>query len=31
MSMDDARSSGLAMGDANMSDTTSDDQELAFG
>ncbi|KAG1360964.1 26S proteasome non-ATPase regulatory subunit 4 [Cocos nucifera] len=30
MSMDDTRSSGLAMGDANMSDTTSDDQELAF-
>ncbi|XP_038973941.1 26S proteasome non-ATPase regulatory subunit 4 homolog isoform X2 [Phoenix dactylifera] len=30
MSMDDTRSSGLAMGDANMSDTTSDGQELAF-
>lgn len=31
MSMDDARSGGATVADADMSDATTDDQELAFG
>lgn len=31
MSMDDARSGGGAIADADMSDAATDDQELAFG
>jgi len=31
MSMDDARSDGGAIADADMSDATKDDQKLAFG
>lgn len=31
MSMDDTRSGGAAMADTDMSDATTDDQELAYG